>query len=298
MISVQEIIEKEKMFNKAGKITHELISQSSNSIYKINADGTDYILRIDGEQKDYLGLSRTLEISVMKQAAGIGLSPKIFSSDDDRYIVMEYINGGYINSEQMLERKYITKMVEAMKKVHKITGIDRDCSPFYMLDRYIDGIKSFNVPIPDGFYELCKNLPEIEKRYSQNQTYMERYCHNDFFTFNMIEQNDCIVVIDWELSGISSIFFDLSTISFSAMYNDEQDKFMLESYFGNYENEYKILLDDMKYMNMLRDVGWLLLHAGIGNGNTDSYCYLEAKKAIENIKRSHLHFRCNCSCVL
>ena len=295
MISVEEIVKKETIFNKAGKITHELISQSSNSIYKINADGTDYILRIDGEQKDYLGLSRNLEVSAMKQAADIGLSPKIFSSGDERYIVMEYIAGGYINGGQMIEREYIIKMVDAMKKAHRIIVSERECSPFYMLDRYIDGIKSFNLKIPDGFYDLLKTLPAIEKRYSQNQFYTEKYCHNDFFTFNMIKQDDRIVVIDWELSGMSSIFFDLSTLSFSAMYNDEQDRFMLESYFGNYEDEYKVLLDDMKYMNMLRDAGWLLLHAGIDNANYNSYCYLEAKKAIENIKRNHLHFRCRCS---
>ena len=295
MITVQEIIDKEKMFSSTEKINHELISQSSNSIYKINADGTDYILRIDGEQKNYLGLDRTLEVSAMKQAADIGLSPKIFSSGDERYIIMEYISGGYIGREQMLERGYIIKMVDAMKKAHQITGIDRECSPFYMLDKYIAGIQSFNVIPPDGFYESLKKLPEIEKRYSQSQAYTKKYCHNDFFTFNMIEQGERIVVIDWELSGMSSIFFDLSTLSFSAMYNDEQDKFMLETYFGNYEGEYKILLDDMKYMNMLRDAGRLLLHAGLGNNNHDSYCYQAAKKAVENIKRNHLHFRCGCA---
>jgi thiamine kinase-like enzyme len=246
MISVQEIIDIEKLFNKAKNIKHELISQSSNSIYKINADGINYILRIDGEQKDYLGLDRTLEVSAMKQAADIGLSPAIYSSDDERYIVMEYISGGYINREQMLEREYIIKMVDAMKKAHQITGIERECSPFYMLERYIAGIKSFNVTIPDGFVDLLKNLPAIEKRYSQNQTYATKYCHNDFFTFNMITQNDRIVVIDWELSGMSSIFFDLSTLSFSAMYNEERDRFMLESYFGNYENEYKIKIGEKK----------------------------------------------------
>jgi len=130
MVSIQEIIEKEKILNKAEKITHELISQSSNSIYKINADGTDYILRIDGEQKDYLGLDRALEVTAMRQAADIGLSPKIFSSGDERYIVMEYISGGYINNEQVVENDYIMKVVDAMKKAHRITGIDRECSPF------------------------------------------------------------------------------------------------------------------------------------------------------------------------
>ena len=166
MISVQEVIYKDKIFSVAGKITHELVSQSSNFIYKINADGTDYILRIDGEQKDYLGLNRSLEVAAMKQAADIGLSPKILSSDDERYIVMEYISGGYINGEKMLEWEYIIKMVDVMKKAHRITVTGRECSPFYMLDRYIAGIKSFNVPIPDGFYESLKMLPEIEKRYS------------------------------------------------------------------------------------------------------------------------------------
>ena len=297
MISVQEVIGKETMFNKAAKITYELVSQSSNSIYKINADGIDYILRIDGEQKDYLGLDRGLEVAAMNQAADIGLSPKIFSSDDERYIIMECITGRYINNEKMLEREYITKMVDAMKKAHRISGIDRACSPFYMLDKYIAGIQSFNVTVPDGFYELLKMLPAIEKRYSQNQSYTTRYCHNDFFTFNMIDQTDRIVIIDWELSGMSSIFFDLSTLSFSAMYNDEQDRFMLESYFGDYEDEYKILLDDMKYMNMLRDAGWLLLHVGINNDDTDSYCYLEAKKTIGNIQRNHPHFRCGCETI-
>ena len=193
----------------------------------------------------------------------------------------------------MREERYIAKMTAALKKVHQITGVDRDCSPFYMLERYIAGFESLCVPVPGEFYALLKRIPEIERRYAQNAAYTTKYSHNDYFNFNMIDQDDRIAVIDWELSGMSSVFFDLSTISFSAMYGEREDRMMLERYFGNYEPEYQVLLEDMKYMNMLRDAGWHYLHAGINSEHAEGY-FPEAMIVVKNVERGHLHFRCRC----
>lgn len=85
------------------------------------------------------------------------------------------------------------------------------------------------------------------------------------------------------LGGVGDIFFDLAAIPFSNRFTEQQEKNWLQSYFGYYEEEQYAILQDMKYMNMLRECSWGLLYSGLAKGqlnhNFDYYAY--AKHVIE-----------------
>jgi thiamine kinase-like enzyme len=109
-----------------------------------------------------------------------------------------------------------------------------------------------------GFLERVEKIRAVRSRASA-----ETYCHNDYFTFNMIYDGQNLKVIDWELSGYGDCFFDLATLSYSNHFSVEEEKFLLGSYFGFFEEEQLATLHDMKFVCMVREAAWGMLYSGL-----------------------------------
>src|SRR4051794_37946234 len=123
MRKIDAIIKEVQIWRNAQNITYELISVSSNYIYMVKADGLPYILRVDGEQKDFLKLNRKNEVKAIQKAADLGISPKIYSTENDvDYLVTEYIFGEHINHEQFHNPVIIKAVAEMLVKIHQING--------------------------------------------------------------------------------------------------------------------------------------------------------------------------------
>lgn len=288
MRDIKDIIKEIDIWRSAKKISYEILNGGcTNCTYKINVDEVFYVLRVNGDQNKFLGLKREDEVEVLLKASQIGIAPKIYTTKNkSEYLITEYINGRIISSEEIHNNDFIKKVAKVLHEVHNLEGVNRECSPFYLVNKYIEGAKLLNVELPEGLYEVLKNVDIIEKRCSINSKYNKKYCHNDFYTFNIINNGCDLYVIDWELSGIGDVFFDLATISFSNRFSKEEDELLLRSYFGNLEDEYKVLMYDMKYMNMIREISWALLHSGmqVKKVNHDINYYESALWFIKRLK--------------
>ena len=58
-----------------------------------------------------------------------------------------------------------------------------------------------------------------------------RPCHDDLLNANFLA-NGQLYVLDWEYAGMGDIFFDLANFSDHHELTDEQDRWLLECYFG------------------------------------------------------------------
>ena len=93
---------------------------------------------------------------------------------------------------------------------------------------------------------------------------MQYYCHNDAFAHNMILSPDgSLKILDWELSGRGDIWFDLATLSFSCGFNHATEQVMLELYFGYSDDEKMKTLAGIKFVCMIREIGWALMHTAL-----------------------------------
>lgn len=99
-----------------------------------------------------------------------------------------------------------------------------------------------------------QRVEDIAYKRSGDKAYNNKFCHNDSFTCNMIYSNNNLQVIDWELSGYGDVFFSLAIIPFFNRFTKPQEKAWLKLYFGHYEEEQYMILQDMKFMNMVREV--------------------------------------------
>ena len=289
---MQTILTAIPCLREAQQIRTELINVSANEVYGVEAGGQRYILRLEGDQYGFMGLSKVGELEAVTQAAEMGLAPKILAAGDG-YLLMERIEGPLLDWSLLRQPAVTTELAALLKAIHRIHDVDRQLDVFAMLDRYLSGMKRLAVPHPPGLDELLAGVPAMEDRWRARKTSCLGYSHNDFFPFNLIQSTQGIRLIDWELSGYGDVLFDLSTLSFTALYSEAEDEVLLSSYFGIVEPELRAGLRDMKVMNMLRDIGWSLLHAGLSPEWAEGLT-ARAEKAIRLLRRGHLHFWCDC----
>lgn len=243
------------------EITYEPLNGGlSNVTYKVFADGTPYVLRINGTQNDFLGLNRKEEIEAIKKAHTLGIGAEVFYGDNE-ILITEFKSGMLLTKDELHNPLYIQKVADVLRTAHTITNVNRQCSPFDLVGKYLAGARKLGAKLPVGLDDFLREMEAIERRSFRNSTITKGYCHNDAYRINILNTDGELCLIDWELSGAGNIFFDFATVSFINGYTEEEDRLLLERYFGRYEDEFAEMLHDMKYMNMLREIGWALLHS-------------------------------------
>lgn len=233
-----------------------------NHTYKVMANGECFVLRVNGRQNDYLGLSREDENELVRLMSYAGVAPR-FIAGTSEYLLTEFIDADTLSRDEMRRPSTIHSVIEILKKIHSIRGVNRTVTPFDMLSKHLEGMIALGVPFPNELNELLLEVDAIRQRYDSDCMSRKAFCHNDFYTFNILNANEKLYVIDWEISGMGDIFFDFATISFSNAFSEELDEYMLQCYFGQVTNKHHATLRDMKYMNMIRLATWGLLHSGM-----------------------------------
>lgn len=281
-MQVQEIIDQIPLFRNQAVSYEPLNGGLSNQTYKLVCGGNVYVLRIYGKQTEYLKLTRSSEVDVMRSMSDARVAPIVlYTHDSERYVLIEYVEGRQISGEDLLLPERQQLIINHMKAVHAADVIGRDCSPYHLIESYLRGADLLKVRRPEGLSALLNRMEGISYNRSNDKTYNHRFCHNDFYTFNLIlsEDGKKLSIVDWELSGTGDVFFDLAAIPFTNRFTADQEKAWLTLYFSEFEEEQYHILQDMKFINMLRECAWGLLHSGLDqekvNHEFDYYKHVE-----------------------
>lgn len=266
-MNIEEIIKQIPNWQKAKTIRQEPLSGGySNVVYKVFVDEKIYAVRINGVQNEFLGLSYKDEIDIIAQAAEQNLTPMALEcKNKSDFLITDFIVGTQLSEEQIKNTDNLIKVVDILKKIHNIPYSGKRCStPFSLTRGYLQGAERLGIPCPADLKEFLKEVNSIEKARQTDPNYQKQYCHNDAFAHNMmVDDNGNIKILDWELSGLGDIWFDLATVSFSCGFDHIADEIMLKSYFGSCDELKHKTLHDMKFVCMVREIGWALLHTAL-----------------------------------
>jgi thiamine kinase-like enzyme len=274
---VDDLLARIPLWSNAGRIrTEPLNGGLSNHTYKVTADGAAFVLRISGGQNDYLGLDRRQELLAINSAHALDVAPRgLWLSDDGNVLVTQFLPGRQVTSEEVCGPEMIRDLAGLMRRIHGITGVSRACGPYWLIHTYVESAVKLGVALPDGFGAHLARLGDIERDADNDGEWRKGYCHNDFFTINTIYHDGVVRMIDWELSGVGDIFFDLVALPYTCNFSSTQEKLLLESYFGTPDDEVARILQDMKFVALVREAAWALLHSAIikdpVNHKTDYY---------------------------
>ncbi len=293
-MSINDIIATDPLLcNKEGIQYEPLNGGYSNETYIVRVGENKYVIKINFSQNEYLNLTRQTELEAQSMAAAMGIAPKVLSDlHQSAYSISEFINGHLMEHDEIVKKENIITIASALLKVHSMKGINRINSAFDLINGYVKGIEKFNIILPEGYHDILAQTEVIRRKRSLDTVNNNKYCHNDILGNNLLFDGTKVTVIDWELSGIGDPYMDLASLPYSNNFSEEEDKLLLESYFGYYEDEMLLNLKDLRYVGLVREVVWSFFYAGLNrksiNHDFDYYgagCYVldRLKKGLRSL---------------
>lgn len=261
----------------------------SNIIYKVFVGERVYALRINGKQNTFLGLANEDERDVVSLAAAQGVTPRVLECENKKdFLITEFVEGSTLSIEDSSDPAYLEKVIGLLKRIHGMPYAGKRVStPFSLARGYLNGAESLGVSCPKELEGFLAEMEVFENERQQDAGYLSHYCHNDVFAHNiMVGDDGRIQMLDWELSGLSDIWFDLATISFSSGFDRETDEAMLAFYFGQADEGMHKTMRSMKTVCMIREIGWALLHTALNRRESREGDFTEfAFSVLDRLKR-------------
>jgi thiamine kinase-like enzyme len=93
-------------------------------------------------------------------------------------------------------------------------------------------------------------------------------CHNDLLNANFLDDG-AIRIVDWEYAGMGDRFFDLANFSVNHEFGVEEDRRLLEAYFGAASESDLAAVRLMRFMSDFREAMWGVLQSGISELDFD-----------------------------
>jgi thiamine kinase-like enzyme len=247
----------------------------TNYNYKVDVDGESFVLRIVGARTDILGINREDEYIANLEAGRLGIAPEVvYFIRPEGYLVTRFIQANPIPFEEIGKPENIRSIIGLLKKIHAMQPISGKFDAFRIVENYTVIAKKYDVDFPKNFDWLISEMHNAEKALIRDP-YIASPCHNDLLNANFLLQDNRIYILDWEYAGMGDIYFDLANFSVNHGFSDDQDRFLLECYFGEPTKARWVRLKVMKIMSDFREAMWGLVQIGISELDVDFRGYAE-----------------------
>lgn len=238
----------------------------SNLNFRVDVDGQSFVVRVCGQGLELLGVNRQHEYECNVIAAEMGVAPDVIHFFPDLgTLITRFVDGRKLLSEQIGTRENIQRVVNSVRRLHQSARpFPSAWSPFRTIEEYRRTAERLGCPMPDDIDELFGWAAQIERAMYRSAPPSIVPCHNDLLNENFLDDGT-IRIIDYEYAAMGDPFFDLANFSSHHRFNDEQDQWLIESYFGadrrdvasqRLYHERFARLQRMKLISDLREAMW------------------------------------------
>ncbi|NOQ40322.1 MAG: phosphotransferase, partial [Anaerolineales bacterium] len=203
----------------------------TNANFRIDVNGDVFVLRIPGADTELLGIVRSAECAVSKAVGEIGIGPEIFYIiEPEGYLVTSFIEGHLPSPEELGQPNNIRRVADTISRIHEMDPISERFSPFRIVEDSAEIARRFKVDFPDNFGGLLEQMNAAETVLLKSP-FTPRLCHNDLLNANFPDDGQ-IRILDWEYASMGDPVFDLANFAVHHEFTDEQDRWLMEFYFG------------------------------------------------------------------
>jgi thiamine kinase-like enzyme len=244
----------------------------TNRNFKVSLDGEAYVLRIGGKHTELLGIDRTAEYGASRVAAALGIGPEIaVFVEPEGFLVTRFIDGRSVPPEEMRLPETIARAAHTIRRLHEGPLIPGRFDSFHVVETYCQTAREHGVRVPDE-YAWAKALADSIERTRRDAPLVP--CHNDLLNANFIDDGERLRIVDWEYAGMGDRFFDLANFSINHEFGEEENRTLLEAYFGAVREELRALRL-MRFMSDLREAMWGVVQQGISELDFDFVAYAD-----------------------
>ena len=266
-VAVADIIAQMPAWADAQDLTVEPFGGLTNTNYLVTVNGEGFVVRLSGRNSDRLGINRERELEALETASAVGIGPEVVRFFlPEGHLVTRLIEGRRWTVEEYRTPQNLQRMVEVVKRLHGLPAVKGTFSPFRRVESYATQARAFHVPFPEDFGLLVKKMLAIEADQHQDAYPWLRFCHNDLFSVNFLDDGT-IRVVDWEFAGMGDIYFDLATLVYAYDSDGplpvELETYLLACYSGAASTAHRARLEGMKFMLLFFTAMWGLLQHGL-----------------------------------
>jgi len=231
----------------------------SNRNLLVNFGGTDYVVRLPGKDTELLGIDRESERLATREAADLGMAPKVAAMlDDPPCLVTYYVEGSLMSPSQLREPDVLAEVAAHLRRFHD-SGLELPArfQPDALVRRYSDYITAAGGTSPEQLDAALDHVDRIARAVDGHPEHAPRPTHNDLLAANFLGTAGGVVVVDWEYAGMGDSFFDLGSLAANNELSDEDEDRLLEAYFREQPTaRRRAALKLLRYVSDLREAMW------------------------------------------
>jgi len=260
----------ERLWPGRGAKVTALSGGITNHNFRVDVDGASFVLRMGGADTHLLGIDRQVERGANARAAEVGVGPAVERFvEPEGWLVTRFIDGRPIALGEMREPRTIRRVALSLRRFHEAEAIAGRFDAHAVVEEYAREAAERGVEIPAA-YAAAHVTSERIRATRGPQALVP--CHNDLLNANFLDDGS-IRIVDWEYAGMGDRFFDLANLSVNHEFGEQEDRALLETYFGEVTDSALRDQRQMKFMSDFREAMWGVLQSGISELDFDFKAY-------------------------
>jgi thiamine kinase-like enzyme len=250
----------------------------TNRNFLVHFGGDDYVVRLPGKDTNLLGIDREAERLATKQAAELGVGPKVAAMfEDPPCLVTCFVEGRAMTSEELREPRALAQVGRALSGFHG-SGLElpTDFRVRDLVQEYAEVARSRGGGPPAAYDDALSTAGQIASAVGGHREHEPRPNHNDLLAANFLATDGQIVIVDWEYAGMGDPFFDLGNFSVNNELGDAEEEQLLEAYFGEPATRRRVTaLKLMRFMSDFREAMWGVVQTSVSELDFDFRDYAD-----------------------
>ena len=251
--------------------------------YRVVRDGVAYTLKVAAEHRPDLRLDLAWEVRVLELAGSVDLAPRLVYFDPDNAVrLTRWAEGRSWVSHEVAAAANLEKIAALLRRVHDLAlpMPARRVTPLQWIKIYDEALSRRTAAPSDpvlrsatlGRAEALLELPRV----------VGAVCHSDLHAMNLIQQDDSLILLDWEYAHVTDPFWDLAGWCGNNDFGVEVQWSLLTHYLGNAPissqwPRFRLLLALYDYVCLLWSQLYLSVRCAEANGVAERARLLDAR---------------------
>lgn len=232
----------------------------TNTNFVVQDGDQKYVVRI-GADIPMHGVMRFNEHAASRAAHACGLSPEVIHTEHGA-LVIRFQEGSTLSEEDLRQDDMLTRVVPLLKRCHQ--EIPRAWrGPMLAFSPFL-AMRSYEKQLQDDQSRVIPTLPRLMACTDTLEATVGPitvvFGHNDLLGGNLIDDGERLWLIDWDYAGLTSPLFDLSNLASNNELSETQERWLLETYFGEAVTPKQWRrYNAMKCASLLREAMWSMV---------------------------------------
>lgn len=247
---------------------------SSSKLYRFCVNHQNFVLRI----LPFVGFEkRKNEVTAHQIASKLGITPKIFYSDNQFLItIMEYINGQPLKQELLKDEKNLVHLAKMLRNLQTI-----ECNVLQQKSQLNRAVKHYNrakykgAVFPSCFSKLFDQFIKESQTYQLTEIKLN---HGDLHPGNILISEKSCYFIDWAYASKDHYLSDIAYLTILSGMDQSQTLAFYSTYLGKVPSE-----DELKRLEQAQANKCLVLATTLFDFSTNKENLKQPVKA--NVRR-------------